>query len=61
MNFSLSLKKRIMKNLFLAAMVICFGFLACGTPSPSTAIPSDSIMDSGQPAPDSVRVDTTRS
>ncbi len=50
-----------MKNFLLAAVVCSSGFLACETPSPAANIPSDSIMDSGKPAPDSVRVDSSRS
>ena len=49
-----------MKPFFLIALVTCLAFIACGTPSPATTIPSDSIMKSGQSSPDSAKVDTTR-
>jgi hypothetical protein len=52
-------KIMIMKKLLFPASITCLLFIACGTPTPATTIPSDSIMDSGKPAPDSPALDST--
>jgi lipopolysaccharide export LptBFGC system permease protein LptF len=50
-----------MKKFILLALLACVGFFACETPAPATTIKSDSIMNSGKPAPDSPsKIDTTR-
>jgi lipopolysaccharide export LptBFGC system permease protein LptF len=51
-----------MKSFILLALAACIAFFACETPAPATTIKSDSIMNSGKPAPDSPGIaDTTRS
>jgi hypothetical protein len=47
-----------MKSVFVVFMVAYFAAAACGTSSPTTNLPTDSIMNSGQPAPDSPKLDS---
>jgi hypothetical protein len=35
-----------------------FAFISCGTPSTGNSIPTDSIMNSGQPTPDAKKLDS---
>jgi hypothetical protein len=54
----LNTKNHFMKNLFLLALVACFGFIACDTPSPATSSPADSTGTTIQSAPDTLRSGT---